>query len=426
MSATVNRYPRYCWVVLGLAWLVMVVTTWGWNLIPSLAYQLFPDLGLTQFKYTLIFTAPVLMTMFVALPGGALADRYGIRIVVGISAFVAAITGFLRAYTPTFGGMFFLMCLRGIAWGMTIPNLPKLVGIWFPPKRTGLASGIYLTGMGMGSALGLFTGPLFPDWRAAFIITGIINLIVAVLWAVFARSCPEEVSIDRPSIISGLKAGIKSKNIWLVGVAQFLFMGALMSFQGNLVKAYIGVHQMSPQTAATLASFLTLGLATGNLTLPALSDRVGLRRPFIFIGATAGAILLFLSWKLAPSPVIWATAFIGGVITGGAPPVMFAVPAELPEIGEGYIGGASGLAVALMNAGGFLLTLLITSPVMAPGTASAYNSGFLISVLLLAAIVLPAFFLLETGRRSLRGSPPFLATGGDSVEPRSKLVFPKT
>ncbi len=398
--AKVSKPDRYCWVVLGLGWLVMVTTWWSWTVIPSLAFQLVPDLSLTQVKYSLIYTAPLMVAAVTALPGGALADRYGIRRIVAIAAFTAAVTGFYRAYVSSCEGMFFIQCLRGIAWGMTLTNLPKLVGIWFPPRQTGLASGIYMTGMGTGSALGLFTGPLFGSWQTAFIATGIISLAVAILRTVFARNCPVGTEIPRPDIISGLKVGLNNRNIWLLGLSLFLFQGALMSFQANLAKALIGVHHIVPGAAGAFSAFLTLGLATGNLTMPVFSDRLGLRRPFLFAGVTVGAGLLFLSWALAPGAAIWFTAFVGGVIVGGVLPVFLAIPAELPGIGKGYIGGAAGLAISLGSAGGFLVSVFVIAPVMAAGTATAYTNGFQAILAIILVVTLPLIFLKETGQRA--------------------------
>jgi len=402
MYNSVNRYHRYCWVVLGMACLTMITIMWGWQMLPALAYQLNPELGLSPTDFTLIFTAPVLVAIFSSLPGGALGDRYGIRAVVAVAVFIAAITGLLRAFTPGFTGLFVLMLVYGIAWGMVVPNLPKLVGVWFPPERSGLASGIYMGSMGIGGALGLFTAPLFSGWREAFIYTGLLTLIVAVLWTVFARSLPAGVAIDRPDIISGVKVGLKSRNIWLLAAMQFMIQGAILAYQGNLPQALTVIYSMSPEGAAGVSAVMTLGFVTGNLILPVVSDRIGLRKPFVFIGGLFGAAVLYFAWLAAPGPGVWILAYLGGTIVGGAPPVLFSVPAELDEIGEGCVGGASGIIVSSMNAGGFVLSALVTAPIVAAGTAAAYTTGFLVSMACLASIIIPAIFLTETGKRKRR------------------------
>ncbi len=399
MAQDRNRYSSYSWVVLGLAWLTMVSINWTWQLVPSLSYQLFPALGLDQVKFTLIFTAPVLMAVFTSLLGGMLGDRFGIRRVVAIAAYTAALSGLLRAFMPSFTAMFLLMCLHGVGFGMAVPNLPKLAGIWFPPDKIGIAAGISMSGMGFGFVLGLFTGPLFGDWQLAFITVGLISLTIASLWTVFARSHPRGVTFEHPQLLPGIREGLKNKNIWLVAIAMFLLQGGMLSFVSNFPQALGSVYKVDPKVAGTVASLFSLGLMIGNFTLPAFSDRVGLRKPFIFTGVLAGSSLFYLTWVLAPGTAIFFLPIIGGIILGGAPPVMFAIPAELPELGREYVGGASGIIVSMMNLGGFIMPLAVTSPLMASGTQSAYTFGFLVSLLLVATITLPALFLRETGPR---------------------------
>lgn len=378
----------------------MITITWAWQLVPSLAYQLFPELGLTQTTFTLLFTAPVLIAVFVAIPGGALGDRYGIRSMVAIAAFAAALGGLLRAFLPDFTGMFLMMCLIGVGFGIAVPNLPKLVGVWFPPHLIGAASGISMCGMGVGFSLGLYTGPLFPDWRAAFIAVGIIGLVVAILWTIFARTCPPGVKLHRVKMIPAIKASMKNKNIWMVAFAMFLLQAGLLPFQANLPSAMESIHQFSPQAAGAMAATVSFGLLLGNFILPPFSDRVGLRKPFIITGVIIGAFSFFFAWKLAPSFISYALLMVGGFIMGVAPPLLFAAPAELTELGHEYVGGASGIIVSMMNLGGFLMPLLVISPLLASGTLSAYTTGFMVAMLFVALMIVPVIFLKETGRRA--------------------------
>ncbi len=401
MTTEAVRYPRYRWVVLGMAWLTLVCVTWSQFLIPSLAYRLIPELGLTHMQFTLIFTGPMLIAIFAAIPGGALGDRYGIRLIVAIAVFLGGVIGLARAFTPSFEGMFALMLLYGIPFGTVLPNLPKLVGIWFPPRETGLASGIYNTALSTGCAFGLLTGPLFGGWKPAFTYIGILMLVAAILWTLFARNTPKGVEIYMPPVVSGIKRGVRSKNIWLVAMGQFLFLGTLMAFSQNLPTALQSVHQVSPGTAGAIASLFTWGMVAGHLFFPTLSDRVGLRKPFIYVSAVIAAVCLFFAWYLAPGAATWILVFLGGFTFGAVPPILWVFPVELPEIGHEYVGGASGLVASLQNVG-VLIPLLVISPLVAAGTLGAYTTGFLVIALLLAAIALPALLVMETGVRAKR------------------------
>ena len=50
-----------------------------------------------------------------------------------------------------------------------IANLPKTLGLWFPPERLGMANGISLAGFGVGQAIAMLSTPrllpLFASWR---------------------------------------------------------------------------------------------------------------------------------------------------------------------------------------------------------------------------------------------------------------------
>ena len=399
VSAEAERYPRYRWVILGIAWITLLCLYWSWFLIPSLASRLSPELGLTHMQYTLIFTAPLLMGIWSAITAGAAADRYGIRLVVTIAVFLGGAAGLARAFAPSFEVMFVLMCFMGIAVYGVMPNLPKLVAIWFPPRQAGFAAGIYTMAIGIGLSLGLFTAPLFRDWQAAFTYVGIVTLVAAFLWALLARNAPKGVKIKMPPMISGIKRGLKSRNILLTCVVYFLFMGTFTSFSGNFPEALESIHNISPATAGAITALLAGGAILGNLLVPALSDRIGLRKPFIYAAAITIPICLFSAWQLAPSPATWVLVFLGGIGVGSLPPIVLTLPLELPEIGHEHVGGATGLILSSLALGGFVIPLFVISPIMTAGTSQAYSAGFLVAMLLIAAAIIPALFLMETGRR---------------------------
>lgn len=394
------RYAGYRWVVLGLAWITLICVGWQIFLIPSLGAWLFPDLHLTLAQFVLLFTAPTLVAAITSIPGGALGDRYGIRSMVAFAAILGGVLGLARAFTPSFGGMLTIMILYGITFGFVIPNLPKLVGIWFPPKQMGLASGIYMSGLGIGIALGLMTGPLFGGWKPAFTYVGILMLVVAVLWTLFARSAPKGVKLEMPPVTAGVAKGLKSKNIWLVSLAGFLFLGGFIALSGNIPHALESVHEIDPRAAGVTASLLTWGFVVGNFVIPMMSDRVGLRKPFLYGSALIAAVCFYFAWALAPGAATSILLFVGGLFFGGVIPILMVLPIELPEIGYQYVGGAAGVVASFLNAGGFFIPLLLVAPIAAAGTPAAFNNAFLVTAIIIAAIALPIIFLRETGAKA--------------------------
>jgi NNP family nitrate/nitrite transporter-like MFS transporter len=292
--------------------------------------------------------------------------------------------------------MYVLMCLFGLSFGLLMPNLPKLVKIWFSPKEAGLASGIYMTALGSGTALGLITGPLLGGWKPACVTLGTLSLVVVIFWSLFARDAPKGTKIRMPPMISGIKKAIKSKNVCLLALAQGLYLGGFIVFSGNFPKALEGVHHVSPETAGAISSLISWGVVTGHLLLPLVSDRLGVRKPLVYSGALISAICFFFAWDLSPTIASWPLILIGGVFLGGIPSLLYTLLVQFPEVGPEYVGGASGLVTSIMAAGGFFIPQAVISPILEAGTLKAYTAGFLLTALLIAAIVPVVLFIKET------------------------------
>jgi NNP family nitrate/nitrite transporter-like MFS transporter len=373
-------------------------------LTPSLAYLLTPELGLTPTQLMLIFTAPIAMGIFTNIPGGALGDRYGIRVTVGTGALVAGLSTVARFWVSSFGEMLLLACVFGIGVGIAFPNLSKLVAIWFPPKQSGLASGIYVTAFPLGSGIGLAAGPYFGGWQTAFLYVGIFSTALAFLWILLGRSVPKGIKVKMPPPIDAIRVAIKSKNIWLLGLSVLLFNGGFTGISGNLPSALSSIRNISPQEAGVISSLMTFAGIPGSLLLPLISDRFGLRKPFIYVGAIVPALCFYLAWLLSPGIDTYILIIVTGFISAAVFPIFMTMPMEWVEIGREYAGGATGLVAALGSMGGSLIPLLVITPLMADGTAPAYNIGFLVSTLLIAAIAVTIIPLKETGARTRIGA----------------------
>jgi NNP family nitrate/nitrite transporter-like MFS transporter len=203
-----------------------------------------------------------------------------------------------------------------------------------------------------------------------------------------------------PPPTEGIKVAVKSKNVWLLGLSLLLFNGGFTGLSGNLPNALANIRNISPQEAGVISSLLTFAGIPGSLLLPLISDRLGLRKPFIFAGAIVPALCFYLAWLLAPGIDTYILIVVAGFISAAVFPIFMTMPMEWAEIGREYVGGATGLVTALGSVGGSLIPLLVVTPLMAAGTATAYNAGFLATALIIAAIAVTAVPLTETGARA--------------------------
>ncbi|MFQ5761954.1 MAG: MFS transporter, partial [Candidatus Bathyarchaeia archaeon] len=146
---------RYRWVVLSLAWVAGFFAYATPMSVPPMLEILREDLSLNYADVGVLLSLPILMLALLAVPGGMLADKYGIRKAGGVGIALIGVGGFLRGFSQDFTTLLLFSMVFGAGWGISLSNLPKLVGGWFPQKFVGTASGIYGVGILVGATLGL-------------------------------------------------------------------------------------------------------------------------------------------------------------------------------------------------------------------------------------------------------------------------------
>jgi len=391
-----NEYSRYRWVVLGVAWLATVSLFITHNIPAGRPHDLIPDLGLSQVQYSLTITGPILGIAVAAMLGGALADRYGSRLVVGVGAILGGLGALLRTFVGGFAPMFGLSIILGIGTALVFSNLPKIVAVWFPPKQVGLATGFYYTGIGVGTATGLAVSSVFATWQQACLITGIAALVVAALWTILGRSGPMATMGTELSagLRQSLRHSVRVKDIWIVFVVLFLSLGAILSYLSSLPVMLQQIHNVPPGAAALFSSVVVYAMVCGQFFLPILSDRLGLRKPVVVWSMVLGAVLVFLTWVSAISVVTWILGALGGFFLGYLA-VLLTFPVELPTIGPKFAGGAAGIVLTGEHLGGFLFMPWVFTPI----AASSPTTGYLaisVAIVIAAILMIP---LHETGTR---------------------------
>ncbi len=391
------EYARYRWVVLGVAWLATVSLFITHNIPAGRPHDLIPDLGFSQVQYSLIITGPILGIAVAAVLGGALADRYGARLIVGIGAIIGGLGALFRTFADGFGPMFGLSIALGIGTALVFSNLPKIVAMWFPPKQVGLATGFYYSGVGVGTATGLAASGAFATWQQACLITGVASLVAAALWIVLGRSAPTTVPGTELSVglRQSLRHSVRVKDIWILFVVLFFSLGAILSYLSSLPVMLQQIHSVAPKTAALFSAVVVYAMVCGQFFLPMLSDRLGLRKPLVVWSMVLGAVLVSLTWFSAISVVTWILGALGGFFLGYLA-VLLTFPVELPAIGRRFAGGAAGIVLTGEHLGGFLFMPWVFTPIAASNPTAGY---LVISI----ALVLAAIFMIpvhETGPRT--------------------------
>jgi MFS family permease len=296
-------------------------------------------------------------------------------VISGLAGNYATLLG-ARAVMGAVEGPFLPICLAIIA-GVTAP------------QRRGLNAGITQNVFGslMGNALApyllvtVLITQLHLSWHAAFYISGIPGLILALLIWVYvpeAEPAREGAAPDTAPAPSALSM-LTDRNIVLCAAISCMMVGSMVTASINLPLYFTDALHLPPATMATIMTVLGVCPAVGGVLAPWLSDRIGRRPPMIVFCALLSLCPLAALFIHGSLPLMTTLMFIGWLGAGSFPLFMGIVPAE--TLGSRGAATAMGLVVGVGElTGGFPAPLV-------GGWAAAH--GFTLAVPLLLAAALP-------------------------------------
>lgn len=405
MSDRRGSFESYVLLALGSVGYFLFMFSWF-----SLAAYLVPiidDLGLTNTQAGIVTGAVQLSYIPLSLVSGLVIDRLGARTSLGGGLFIIGTAHVIRGLSTGFVTVLLPTLLLGVGGTAVTFGLPKLVSELFPPERSGTMSSVYIVGATLGSATVFavarpFVGPLVGGWRPFFLYTGLLVIGFAAAWSggtwllrdrldrVTETATDQTFSLD--SIRRDLTSVLTHHGLLLlvvVGTMRLFISHGLSNWLPTILEA----RGLTPAVAGTVTSLFILVRILGIVSIPALSDRLSIRRlPIIASGlaGTLGLIGLTLGsdiWTLIVSLVL-----IGTFVIGGLSPLVRAIPIEMAGIGPRLTAVATGLIFTVGEVGGFMGPFLI-------GFLRDLTGGFIpsLATLVIASLVtaIAGFFMDE-------------------------------
>ena len=143
------------------------------------------------------------------MPAGVLLDRWGVRRIGRISAFLWSVASFAAAIAPGINWFFVARLLLGVSESPTFPANAKALGYWFTRDERGLATAITDAAAKLATAIGVpFIGVLlfYFGWRWSFAVTGFISFLYFLLFYLVYRNPGEDPELsceEREFILRG-------------------------------------------------------------------------------------------------------------------------------------------------------------------------------------------------------------------------------
>lgn len=131
---------------------------------------------------------------------GAMAERFGQRVVVAGGMIFAAIAALLMGIIPALWLFMPLMIVQGLAQSTGWSSLCKNIATFFTVSKRGRAMGFFSTSYAFGGLIavpimGWVAYTIFDSWRWTFYCGAAVMILALVLFLIFQRNNPEEVGL---------------------------------------------------------------------------------------------------------------------------------------------------------------------------------------------------------------------------------------
>jgi len=266
---------------------------YGWVILAMGTLIVFGSLGLARFGYTLVLpamqvglgmentqagvlaTANLVGYLALSLIGGALASRYGPRLVITAGLALAGAGMVMTGLSHGFMPVAFWRTLTGVGSGASNVPVMGLVAAWFVANRRGMATGIAVAG---SSVALIFLGPVVPrllsvfehgGWRVCWFLFGGVTLLLAIGAFSLLRNHPSEKGLSPLGAGSNPAGGVgkpegvdwgsvyKSGAVWYLGLVYAAFGFSYIIYMTFFFKHLISEGGYSRESAGAL--FMLMG-----------------------------------------------------------------------------------------------------------------------------------------------------------------------
>lgn len=385
----------------GSRWTVLLAFTLVAGLTQALWLNFAPILTLIQKRYgvdeltasSLILVFPALYVVL-SLHAGALIDRRGYRFSVRLGALLMALSACVRIYTGSFWVLLAGQLGIAIAQPYIVNSISKLVADWFPPEQNAAANGLGTVGLFIGMAAGLgLTPELCHDGSlaTAMIVFAGLSILGAGVFFLFGHENHASHRADA-TLLNESRVLLRDRNLRALFVIAFLALGYFNGLTTwlELILAPRGINSAQ---AGLAGAALIVGGIVGAAVVPAVSDRLRRRKPFLLLCSAAALLLTYPLCHSSQSTLLYVlSAALGAAFLPGYA-LLLAMTEE--EAGVDRAGAATGVMMLSGNAGGVVISVLMQ---VVKGESTDWRNAVLFLLASLVVALLLASRVRETGK----------------------------
>lgn len=320
----------YPWVIVGMLWVVAFLNYFDRILITSMRDPIIGEFRLNDAQFGLLTSAFLWSYGILSPLGGFFADKYGRKTIIVFSVTVWSIVTLWTGFVSSFHEMLAARVVMGISEACYIPAALALITDYHKGRTRSLATGLHMSGLYAGLALGGLGGYIAElwGWRYGFQAFGLFGVIYSIILLIFLKdhkpALADDVSSDtipaKPpvNLLQSFKTLFAEPSFLILlfyfcalGMVNWLIYGWLPTFLKEHFKLDLGAAGFSATGYVQIGSFI--GVVVGGL----LADRwfrtnKRSRLYVVIIGFSLGAPFLFL---MSATP-IFGIAIVAMIIYG--------------------------------------------------------------------------------------------------------------
>jgi predicted MFS family arabinose efflux permease len=344
----------------------------------------------------LVLVFPLAYVLF-SVPAGIWTDRKGYPFTLSFGSVLMAVFACVRIYDDSYWVMLVAQIGIAISQPFVVNSISKLVGDWFPPDASALATGLGTMGMFLGMALGMAATPPLVEaiqLRGTMVVFAGLAVLCAVLVVLFVKAKGPAVSDE----VVPMRTLLRSRELVLLSAVSFLGLGYFNGLT-TWLEPILAPNGFDAVKAGLIGGVLIIGGIVGSIVIPALSDKFKRRKPFL-IGSVALALAFTVPVATShDETVVMVCAGILGFFF--LPALALLLDMCSAVAGEKAAGAATGLIMLFGNAGGVAVTL---GMVAAKGDAPTFERGVDVLYAVVIVGIVIAFALKETAKAALPGA----------------------
>lgn len=268
------------WLIVGLLWGVGCLNYLDRNMLTTMRDSIKEAIPMGDDEFGALFTVFLVVYGVLSPVGGWCADRFSRSRVILISLGVWSAVTLATAYVQTYEQLLITRVLMGVSEACYIPAALALIADYHRGSTRSLATGIHMSGIYAGVALGGMGGWMADThgWSSGFSTFGGIGLALGVVLAIFLRDVPgaHHANAGNAKVhpLETIKALGSNGTFWIIALHWGLLGFAGWAFT-TWMPTFLREHYHLSQTKAgfTATAYMQVAAFIGVLVGGAWADR---------------------------------------------------------------------------------------------------------------------------------------------------------